>query len=124
MVFRNIEIRAVLNGYIVTCGCQTLVFESGTTLIDHLNEYMADPSHFEAMYLKTLAEVRRARLINPEYLAGPIPLSGNGCDVAPAAVPLSEPAYREQRMHSEPPPLSVGTASEAPNVGGQPIRRR
>ena len=47
---RNISIRAVLNGYVVEVGCQTVVFESHHTLIRELEAYLLHPKEVEERY--------------------------------------------------------------------------
>ena len=40
---RDITVHAVLNGWTVKVGCQTLVFNDRKTLLKDLGEYMANP---------------------------------------------------------------------------------
>lgn len=55
---RDIEIRAVLNGFIVRVGCQHIVFDnlgSGCIdkLLEHLREYLAAPGKVEEQFTTT-----------------------------------------------------------------------
>jgi len=52
-MFRNVQISAVLNGWVVQCGCQTLVFSDRNDLLNELNAYLKDPTGTEARFLKT-----------------------------------------------------------------------
>lgn len=52
-MFRPLTINAVLNGWIVTCGCQTVVYQDRNQLVSDLNAYLQDPHATEARFLKT-----------------------------------------------------------------------
>jgi hypothetical protein len=52
-MFRPIAITAVLNGWIVTCGCQTVVYQDRAQLTSDLDAYLKDPDATEARFLKT-----------------------------------------------------------------------
>ena len=47
---RETTIKQVDNGYIVTVGCKTLVFESRKRLLDELDRYMRNPAKAEKEY--------------------------------------------------------------------------
>jgi hypothetical protein len=49
-VIRDINIKAVLNGYVVQVGCQTVVFSTRTDLILALNSYLENPEQTEKQY--------------------------------------------------------------------------
>jgi len=49
---REIKIVPCLNGYVVHCGCQTVVFESREKLIEQLNRYLVNPNLTEIDYIK------------------------------------------------------------------------
>ena len=49
-MIRPIAITAVLNGYIVSVGCQQVVFNNTETLITELRVYLADPEDTEKRY--------------------------------------------------------------------------
>lgn len=51
-MFRQIQIRAVLNGFIVKAGCQTLVFETKAQLLGAIAEYLGNPQATEEKFLK------------------------------------------------------------------------
>ena len=47
---RDITIHAVLNGWVVTVGCQTVVFDSLEKMISELEQYFLDPIKREKWY--------------------------------------------------------------------------
>ena len=49
---RPIQITSTTNGYIVTVGCMTLVFQKPFELMDELRRYLNDPAQIEAEYVK------------------------------------------------------------------------
>lgn len=52
-MFRPVTITAVLNGWIVTCGCQTVVYQERNQLVSELDAYLKDPDATEARFLKS-----------------------------------------------------------------------
>lgn len=48
----KITIDPALNGYICRVGCQTVVFESATKLIEELSRYLAQPRETVERYLR------------------------------------------------------------------------
>ena len=52
-MIREIKIKAVLNGYVVNVGCQTLVFQSRQALISELDSYLDQPDLVEKRYRDT-----------------------------------------------------------------------
>lgn len=50
---RDITIRKVLNGYIGTVGCQTLVFNSKDEMLRELSRYLDNPKQVTEEYMKT-----------------------------------------------------------------------
>ncbi len=46
----DINIQAVLNGYVVRVGCQTVVFQSLEDLLAEMRKYLTDPEQTEARY--------------------------------------------------------------------------
>ncbi len=81
---RSVNIEPVLNGFIVRCGCQTVVFESREKLGSELMRYMADPTGMEIDYVKnalnpmqaapaqpSTAWVSETRIIRPERMEQP-----------------------------------------------------
>lgn len=49
---RTITIKPALNGYLVTVGCQTLVFNSIETVANELIRYASKPEEVEQEYMK------------------------------------------------------------------------
>ena len=66
---REITIKPVLNGFIVTCGCQTLVFNELAVALTEVDRYYADPVGVEKSYRETA--------VNRDLLNGQPP-SGTG----------------------------------------------
>ena len=62
----NIGITAVLNGWIVTCGCQTLVFDECGSMLRKIKEYMENPEVVEKQYLDSS--------INAHLFKDPVPI--------------------------------------------------
>lgn len=52
-MFRPVTITAVLNGWIVTCGCQTVVYQERNQLVSELDAYLKDPDATAARFLKS-----------------------------------------------------------------------
>ena len=61
-MFREITIRAVLNGWIVQCGCQTVVYQERNQLVSDLDAYLKDPKATEERFLKAS--------VNHQHLGG------------------------------------------------------
>lgn len=49
-MIRDIKIRAVLSGFVVEVGCQTVVFNEICDLTDALYEYLEDPDATEKLF--------------------------------------------------------------------------
>lgn len=49
---RTINIEPVLNGFIVTCGCQRLIFADKDALLREMRRYLEDPRRTEVEYRK------------------------------------------------------------------------
>jgi len=52
-MIREITIKAILNGYIVQIGCQTLVFNDLNTMMLEISRYFENPEKTEKFYLET-----------------------------------------------------------------------
>jgi Fe-S-cluster formation regulator IscX/YfhJ len=52
-MFRPVQIAAVLNGWIVSVGCQTVVYQDRSQLITDLDQYLRDPDSTEKRFLET-----------------------------------------------------------------------
>ena len=70
-MFRPLSITAVLNGWIVTCGCQTVVYQSREQLLGDLNEYLQFPVETERRFLQQA--VNRAHTAGPTDAPPPTP---------------------------------------------------
>ena len=53
-MYRPIEIRVVLNGFVVTVGCQTVVYQDADDLLEELGAYFRDPDAAEKRYSECL----------------------------------------------------------------------
>jgi len=49
---RELHITPVLNGWLVQCGCKTIVFTNLTTLTQEIHNYYSDPNTVSKRYLK------------------------------------------------------------------------
>ncbi len=58
-MIRDINIQAVLNGYIVKVGCQTVVFESLDSMLGELKSYCRDPEFVERSYLENAINAKQ-----------------------------------------------------------------
>ena len=85
-MIREITIRAVMNGFIVTVGCQTIVFDKIEHLVGALNDYLMDPMRTEKRWLDTA--------INAKYT-----LRG---EPQPATVATDSEVYRAGRNEAQP----------------------
>lgn len=52
-MIRELHIKAVLNGYIVNVGCQTVVFNSPADMLKDLGNYLDKPWDVEQRYTTT-----------------------------------------------------------------------
>lgn len=67
---RDLKISAVLNGYIVKAGCQTLVFQSARELLRELEAYLNNPAEVEKRFVATAPYG-----MQPGPDAGPVPMT-------------------------------------------------
>lgn len=59
-MIRQIKINAVLNGFIVTVGCQVVVFNTTREMLEAIEDYLNDPIEVEKTY--------RAEALNSDLL--------------------------------------------------------
>ena len=55
---RTVTVNAVLNGWVVKCGCQTLVYMNPDKLVEDLREYMLNPKLKEAAIIESAVNKR------------------------------------------------------------------
>lgn len=103
---RDVCIRAALNGWMVQCGCQTLVYTDADKLIQDLREYMQDPEAKEAEVVKSAVNKRLLRDI--PQTAGVAP--PNTAQMVAAATPT--------------PTTMAGRGAPTATEAGQELRRR
>jgi hypothetical protein len=77
-MIRDIAIHAVLNGFVVTVGCQTLVYESRTKLMAELGAYLDDPEGVEQRVVREGVNARHT------YAMG-VAIAPTGSEDMPAA---------------------------------------
>ena len=77
-MIRQITIRTILNGFIVDCGCQTVVFTSREVLLTEIGVYLSNPDETERKY--------REHGVNAKHLLGP---SLECCEAPVVATPPS-----------------------------------
>lgn len=92
---RKITIEAVLNGYIVKVGCQTVVFNDRNVMVCDLESYLANPQAMEKHYRENA--LNRAMLDDhnplPKSLAASIRQDhATQCEAAPDCRTQFEPA--------------------------------
>lgn len=105
-MFRPVTITAVLNGWIVTCGCQTVVYQERNQLVSDLDAYLKDPDATEARFLKT--GVNQAHT-NGNALAAPTGL---------------DPRVHDREMHARDMEASVATQQTAGSMPWPSERRQ
>jgi hypothetical protein len=71
LMMRDVLIVGTMNGYMVKVGCQTLVFESATTLLAELGRYLSDPAKVEQEYLERYHPAPVTDEAATVYVAGP-----------------------------------------------------
>lgn len=49
-MLRKVTIEPVLNGWIVTVGCQRVVFDDKKIMLEKISEYLSDPEKIEEEY--------------------------------------------------------------------------
>jgi len=92
---REIVINACLSGFIVRCGCQTLVFTTLSSLMAELHKYLTNPMATEREYINAaLYDTMRDR---PPEVAR---IVNNPC-CEPTAAPVSESEYRALRERAD-----------------------
>lgn len=98
-MIRDITIKAVLNGYQASVGCQTLVFNVLEDLLEELKSYLLDPEATEKRY--------REKAVNAKLLLGNTPTE------APRNPPRSidEAIRRQASVAGQVAPPSYSAAS-------------
>lgn len=73
---RQFSVTPVLNGFIVAIGCQTVVFESNSALLDAIRDYLHDPEGTERSFLDSALHPLKTYA----GVAPPIPPTRGVCD--------------------------------------------
>ena len=76
----TITIKAVLNGFHVTVGCQSLAFESRKSLLRELERFLEDPGKIEKEYRESA--IHKILLTDPQpaYVTGRSRIFSNTTD--------------------------------------------
>ncbi len=94
-MIRDLYIKAALNGFIVQCGCQTLVAESVDRLVAGIKAYLEDPDKVEKIWMSTGLNCKHTSPQLTAVTEAPIPL-GHEIGVAGLRRPTPAPeAYRD-----------------------------
>lgn len=87
---RSVTVNAVLNGWTVQCGCQTLVYTDPDKLVGDLRDYLNDPKTKEKAVIESAVNKRLLQDM-PQTAEAPMPslntLAGCGVQSAPMADP-------------------------------------
>lgn len=85
---RRVTVNAVLNGWTVQCGCQTLVYTDPDKLTGDLRDYLRDPKAKEAAVIESAVNKRLLQDI-PQPAEATLPplnaMAGCGMQDAPMA---------------------------------------
>lgn len=92
----NINISAVLNGWVAQVGCQTLVYNDLDALLKDLREYLTEPRS----KIKTFLE----GAVNRDKMANPVVARGDR--------PVSSPQLTYTPYPPAPAPIGDGTGSD------------
>jgi len=103
-MIRDISIHAVLNGFVVQVGCQTIVFNTVESLASNLVLYLNNPSEFEKEFVHTA--------INHEHTLPP-----PGSLVPPAEQAIARPAFSDGMIHDS--ALDPWNGIDMPNIAAQ-----
>ena len=71
-MIRDINIKPALNGWTVTVGCQTLVFNTTVDLMSQLDKYLRDPEGTEKEFLTTALNRKHTYPIYPDHVPVPV----------------------------------------------------
>ena len=92
---RNVMVNAVLNGWTVQCGCQTLVYTDPDKLVGDLRDYLNDPKAKEKAVIESAVNRRLLQDMPPTTEAPmPTPNALAGCGVQ--AVPMADQQLRRR----------------------------
>lgn len=59
-MIRDVTITTVLNGWIVTVGCQRVVFNNKGKMLDEISDYLLNPKAMEGKYQRTAINAKLA----------------------------------------------------------------
>ena len=88
---RSVTVNAVLNGWTVQCGCQTLVYMDPDKLVGDLRDYLNDPKAKEKEVIESAVNKRLLQDM-PWTAEAPMPTLNTlaGCGVQSAPLTLQE----------------------------------
>ena len=90
---RSVTVNAVLNGWTVQCGCQTLVYTDPNELVGDLRDYLNDPKAKEKAVIESAVNKRLLQDM-PQPAEAPMPTLNAmaGCGVS------AEPTMADQQL--------------------------
>ncbi len=95
---REINIRPALNGWVCQIGCQTIVFNDKTHMLNEIGRYIDDPKAIEAEYWRHSPN----KQLKPELVPAPDVNYGMAAEPRPK---------REALRPNRPVPFGVGSGS-------------
>lgn len=93
-MLRDVTIHAVANGYVVTVGCQTFVFQDRVVMLHEIGAYLTDPEGTEKRYREHEPNMKHTDGGGP---VTPPPMLYDG-PVAVAPPPLQADVRNERRV--------------------------
>lgn len=93
---RSVTVNAVLNGWTVKCGCQTLVYTDPDKLVGDLRDYLRDPKAKEAAVIESAVNKRLLQDVPqtmPDTAMPSLDLAGCGTQ---EAAPMAPPELRRR----------------------------
>lgn len=120
-MFRPLTITAVLNGWVVQCGCQTLVFQDRNQLTSELDAYLKDPQATEARFLKTAVNKEHTGIGTPAMATEVAqPMGGDRWSDRDREARIGQARQRDEQANqaAAPPPFTYTTAGGPAASGG------
>ena len=92
---RSVTVNAVLNGWTVQVGCQTLVYTDPDKLTGDLRDYLRDPKAKEAAVIESAVNKRLLQEI-PAIAEAPMPTLNALAGCGTQAVPMAQHELRRR----------------------------
>jgi len=87
---RSVTVNAVLNGWTVQVGCQTLVYTDPDKLTGDLRDYLRDPKAKEAAVIETAVNKRLLQDMPQPMAEAPMPPLNTMAGCAAQTAPMAE----------------------------------